>query len=195
MFMHMIGKLSKDQKADGPSIYQSWSMLRILQDQPSLGTAHVTWCLGADHTYLSISTSQWYGAQGNTNVLTILLMSYVNDCKNPLKKCKSSPLLRLRDRSDTVTERLMLYYWSQAIPTKERRKWRTGGKRNHMKQCARSQRASICISWRMSRQDAHEFSTETDVSHFLCEGYSPLYSHASWADRVHHHHPRGTNFR
>ena len=37
MLMHMIGKLSKDQKWIGPSIYQSWYMLTTLQDGPSLG--------------------------------------------------------------------------------------------------------------------------------------------------------------
>ena len=50
--MHMIGKLSKDQKADCPNIYQSWYMLTTLWDWPSWDTAHTTWCLDAGHAYL-----------------------------------------------------------------------------------------------------------------------------------------------
>ena len=32
-------------------------------------------------------------------------------------------------------------------------------------------------------------------SHCSCGGHYPLYGHESWAGRVHHHHPRGTNSR
>ena len=57
MLIHMIGKLNKDQRWIGPSIYQSWYILTILQDWPLLGTAHITWCSGTDHAYPSTSTS------------------------------------------------------------------------------------------------------------------------------------------
>ena len=163
-----------------PSICQSWYMLTTLWDQPSLGTAHITGCLGADHAYPLTSTSLQYGAWRNTSVSTAMLLSYMNDCKKPSRKCKSSPLLRLRDRSSAMTERLMPFHLSQAtwswlklIPTRGRRKWRTGGRRNHMKWYARWLRASLHTLGRVSGQEAHEFSLKPTFSHCSCGG-TPL---------------------
>ena len=62
---------------------------------------------------LGTSTSLLYGAWRNISVLNTLLLSYVNNCEKPSRKHKSSPLLRLRDRSNTTTERLMPYCWSR----------------------------------------------------------------------------------
>ena len=42
---------------------------------------------------------------------TAMLPSYVNDCEKPSRKCKCSPCLMLRDRSDTMTGRLMPFHW------------------------------------------------------------------------------------
>ena len=56
------------------------------------------------------------------------LLSYVNDCKKPLGKQKCSPHQRLRDRSDTMTGRLMPFHWRQVtwswlrlVPTGKRK--------------------------------------------------------------------------
>ena len=120
-------------------------MVIILWDWASLGTAHITWCSGADCAYPLTATSLWYRMWRNANMPTTTLPSYVNDCKKPLRKCKSSSLLRLRDRSDTMTERLMPFCWNQVtwswlklMPTRGRGNWRTSGRRNHMKWYARS---------------------------------------------------------
>ena len=48
--MHIIGKLSKDWKAD----WLNWWMLTTLQDQPSPDTANIIWCLGTDCAYPTI---------------------------------------------------------------------------------------------------------------------------------------------
>ena len=43
-------------------------------------------------------------------MLIATLLSYVNDCEKPSRKCKCSPRLRLRDRSNTMTGRLMPFH-------------------------------------------------------------------------------------
>ena len=53
MLMHMIGKLSRDLKADWPKHLQNWYMPITPRDQPSPDTAHTTWYSGTDHTYPS----------------------------------------------------------------------------------------------------------------------------------------------
>ena len=114
----------------------------------------------------------------------------------------ASPLLRLRDRSDTMTERLLLYCSSQAtwswlkpMPTRGGGKWRTSGRRNCMKWNTDLLMASLHTSWRMSGEDAYESSTETKFFSPLMQRAPPLYGHASWEGQVHHHCPRGMNFR
>ena len=105
-------------------------MLTTLWDLPSLGTVHITWCLGADCAYPSTSTSLWYGALRNTGMSTNTLPSYGNDCEKPSRKHRSSSQLRLRDKSSAMKERLMPFCWSQAIwswlkpmPTRGKGKW------------------------------------------------------------------------
>ena len=49
--MRMIGKLSKDQKADWPKYLPELDNAIIPWDQLLLGMAHTTWWFGADHTY------------------------------------------------------------------------------------------------------------------------------------------------
>ena len=48
-------------------------------------------------------------------MLIASLLSYVNDCEKPSKKCKCSPHLRLRDKSNTMRGRLMAFHWRQVI--------------------------------------------------------------------------------
>ena len=143
-------------------------MLTTLSDWPSLYTACTTWHLGAICTYPSTYTSLWWGAWKNTGVSIAMLPSYVNNCKKPSRKCKHSPYLRLRDRSDIMTGRLMSFHWRQVIwswlkqlPTRGRGKWRTSGRRNHMKWNTKLLKVSLRASQRISGWDAHESSTKT----------------------------------
>ena len=46
-------------------------------------------------------------------MLTAMLLSYMNDCEKPSRKCKHGACLRLIDRSDTMTGRLMSFHWRQ----------------------------------------------------------------------------------
>ena len=46
-------------------------------------------------------------------MLIVMMPHYVNNCEKPSRKCKYNPHLRLRDRSDTVTGRLMPFHWQQ----------------------------------------------------------------------------------
>ena len=175
-------------------------MLTTLWDWPSPVTAHTIWCLGVDHTYPSTFTSLWCGAQRNTSMLITTLLRNVNDCKKPSRKQKCSQHQRLRDRSDTTIEWLMLFHWNQVtwswlkpILTKGGRKWGAGGRRNCTKWNAELLRVSLHTSWRTSRQDAHESSTKTDFCLFSPNGYPPLYGYAGWVGKVCHCCPRGTN--
>ena len=60
MLMHMIGKLSRDQKQTGLTIYQNWYMLTTLWDWPSPDTAQTTLCLGVNCAYpLTFTFLQW----------------------------------------------------------------------------------------------------------------------------------------
>ena len=177
-------------------------MLTTLWDQWSLGTACTTWCLSADHAYLLTSTSLRWGAWRNIGMSTAILPSYVNDYKKPSRKHKCSPHLMLKDRSNTMTGRLMPFYWRQVtwswwrlMLTRGRGKSMTGGRRNHMKRNTELLKESLCTSWRTSGQDVHEFYTKTVFSHPSCRGDSPLYDHMSWVGQVHHHYPRGMDSR
>ena len=59
MLLCMIGKLSKDQKADWPKHLLSLCMLTTLWDWWSPDTGHIIWCLSADHAYPLTSISPW----------------------------------------------------------------------------------------------------------------------------------------
>ena len=52
----------------------------------------------------------------DTSIWIIMLLSYVNDCVKPSRKCRSSPHQRPRNRSDsdTMIERLIPFHWNPA---------------------------------------------------------------------------------
>ena len=66
--------------------------------------------------------------------------------------------------------------WLKPTPTRGRGKWRTGGRRNHMKWNARLLMASLHTLWRTGRQDAHESSTKTDFFLITTARATPLYT-------------------
>ena len=112
----------------------------------------------------------------NTSMLVTMLLSYVNGCGKPLKRLKCSPCQRQRDRSSTMMGKLMPFHWNHVtwswlkpMPTGGGGKWRTSGRRNHMKWSPRLLKASLPTSWWTSRQDAHESSTATDFSSSLLQ--------------------------
>ena len=116
-----------------------------------------------------------------------MLLSYMNNCKKPSRKHKCSPCLRLGDKSNTMTERLMLYClsqvtwsWLKLMSTRGRGKWRTCGRRNHTKWNAELLMASLGTSWRTRGQDAHESSTKTDFFSSLLQ-CTPLWM-VVWAE-------------
>ena len=118
-------------------------------------------------------------------MLTTTLPSYVKSCGKLLKRLKCSPCQRLRDRSSTMIEKLMPFHWNQVTwpwlkltPTGGRGKWRTGGRRNHMKWSTRLLKASLPTSWETSGQDAHESSTKTGFfSSLLQRGLLSVWSY------------------
>ena len=157
-----LGNWVKIRRQTGLSISQNWCMLTTPWDWPSLGTAHITWCLGDDCACpLLFLPLLW--AQKNTSMSITTLLTYVSDCVKPSRKHKCSPHLRLKGRDDTMIIRPMPFHWNQVtwswqnlIPTKGGEKWKTGGRRNHMKWNAGLLKASLHTSWRTSRPDTHE---------------------------------------
>ena len=81
------------------------------------------------------------------------------------RKCKHSAHLRLKGRGDTMIVRPIPFHWNQVtwswqmqMPTKGGEKWKTGGRRNHMKWNAGLLKASHHTLWRTSGPDAYESS-------------------------------------
>ena len=137
----------------------------------TLDTAHTIWCSSTDHAYPLTFTSLQWGVQRNTSMLIVMSPSYVNGCEKPSSKQKHSPHQRLKDRSDTMTERLMPFHWRQVTwswlkltPTRGRGKWRTGGKENCMKWNTMLLTGSLHTLWRTNGLDIHRSSTETDFT-------------------------------
>ena len=201
---HMIEELSKDQKADCPKHLPE---LVMLTNSSKIGNHWVqptlldVWAL----TVLTHWPLLFYNmGHGETHVvLTNTFLGYMNDCKKPSRKFNSSPLLRLRDRSSTMTERLMpfglnqsTWSWLKADVYKgeEESEGLVGG--GTIQWYARSLSASFYTSWWMSGQDFYEFSTKIDFfSSPPVEDHSLLYGPVSWVGRGYHHHPRAANSR
>ena len=169
MLMHMIGKLSKDPKADCPKhlpkMVHAYNSMRlaITGYRPHyLMFGH--WpCLPIDFYFPTTRGTK------NTSVLTTTSPSYVNDYRKPLKRLKCSPHQRQRDRSIIMIGKLMLLHWNwvtwswlKLMPTRGGGKWRISRRRNHMRWTGKLWKVFLSTSWRASRKDAHRSSTETD---------------------------------
>ena len=120
-------------------------------------------------------------SRGNISMSTATLPSNMNDCEKPSRKPKCSQHLRLRDRSNTMTGRLMPFHWRQVtwswlklISTRGRGKWRASWRRNYMEWNTELLKESLCALWKTSGQDAHESSTKTDFFSSLLPKWTPL---------------------
>ena len=111
----MIGKLSKEQKADWPKhlpeLVHAYNSMRLAitgysQHYLMFGCQP---CLPINFYFPTMRDTE------NTSMLITTLLSYVNDCEKPSRKHKHSPHQKLRERSDTMIERLMPFHWNQAI--------------------------------------------------------------------------------
>ena len=195
--MHMIGKLSKDQKADWlkhlPELVHAYNSMRsaITGYNPHY---LMFWCwphLPINFYFPTIW--EWR----NTGMSTTTLPSYANDCEKPSSKYKSSPLLGLRDRSDTMIERLMPFYWKWPGPGKS---WCLQGEEESDGLVGGGPVWSgIPGHWGHLFIPFEEWADRMLTSSPLkltfschpCGGHSPLYSHTSCTGRVYCHHPRG----
>ena len=113
MLTHMIGKLSKDQKADWPRhlpelvhVYNSTRLAITRYSQHYLMSGHQL-CLPIDFYFPMIRGTK------NTSMLTTMMPSYVNDCGKPLKRLMCSPHQRQRDRNGTTIGKLMPFHWNK----------------------------------------------------------------------------------
>ena len=159
-------------------------MLTTLWDEPSLDTAHTTLCFAASHTYpLNFTSLQW-GAWRNTSVLIATLPEICEQLGEAFRE--------VQVQSTSEAERQKWYLWQEGpmpfhwrkvtwswlklTPTRGRGKWRTGGRRNHMKWNTRLLMASLCTSWKTGGQDTHGCPPlKPTFSHCFCRGDSPLY--------------------
>ena len=113
--------------------------------------------------------SHYCVAQKNASVSITTLLTYMIDCVKPSRKCKCSPHLRLKGRGDTIIARPMPFHWNQVtwswqklMPTKGGERWKTSGRRKHVKWNARWLKASLHTPWRTRRPDAHKSSNGID---------------------------------
>ena len=135
----------------------------------------------------------------NHSVSITTLLTYMSNCEKPSKKCKHSPHLMLKGRSDTMITRPMPFHlnqvtwsWWKPMPTKGGERSKTSGRRKCVKWNARLQKATLHISWKTNRPDAHESSIGIDFFSSPLQ-WELLYAPCmSWADKVCHHHPEGT---
>ena len=114
MPMCMLQKLSKDWTADWPKhlpeLVHTYNSMRlaITGYSPHYLMFRCQPCLPIYFYFPMIRGTE------NTGMLTTKLLHYVNDCEKPSRNSEHSPHLRLRDRSSTMTERLMPFHWKQA---------------------------------------------------------------------------------
>ena len=110
--MHMIGRLSKAQKADWPShlpklMHVSNSMrLAITRYSPHYFMFGHWSCLPINFYFPMIRGTK------NTSVLTTTLLSYMHGYGEPLKRLKCNPHQKQRDRSSTTIGKLMPFHWN-----------------------------------------------------------------------------------
>ena len=161
--MQMIGKLSKDWKVDWlnhlPELMHAYNSTRSAitrYSPPYLMFGH--WPhLPIDFYFPTIRGPKI------TSVLTTSLMIYVNGCEKPLKRLKYSPHQMAKDRNGTMIGKLTPFQWNQVtwpwlklMPIGDGGKWRTGGRRNHMKWSARLPKVSFPTMWR-NQQAVHSW--------------------------------------
>ena len=96
--MHMIGKLSRDQKAEWPkhlpeSVHPYYSMRKTITGYNPYYLMFGCW----PHLPINLYFPMMRGME-KKGMLTAMLLSYVNDSEMPSRKHKCSPHLRLRDK-------------------------------------------------------------------------------------------------
>ena len=148
-------KLGKDWKADWPM-----HLLELVHAYNSTSMFGQWSFLPIDFYFPTIVSTE------NTSMLITMLQTYVSNCVKPSRKCKYSPHLRLKGRGDTMILKLMPFHWNWAtwswlklMPTKGGERWKTSGRRNHMKWNTELLKVSLPTLWKTSRLDAHESST------------------------------------
>ena len=192
--MCMIGKLSKDQKADWPKhlpkLVHAYNSMRLAITRYS---PHYL-MFGAAHTYPLTSISPWSGVHRNTNMLTTTLPSCMKDCGRPLKRLKCSPHQRQRDRSGTMIGKLMPFHWSQVtwswlkpMPTGGGERWRISGRRNHVQSGAPNCGGHPFLPCEKPvDQMLMSPPPKLTFSHCSDRGVSSLYGCAGQVGQVHH---------
>ena len=115
MLMWMIGKLSKNWKADWPRHLPK--LVHVYNSTRSAITGyspHYMMFGCQPHLPIDIYFPKIRGTK-NTSVLTTTLLSYVNGCRKPLKSLTFSPHQRQKDKNGTTIGKLMPFHWNQVI--------------------------------------------------------------------------------
>ena len=163
--MHTALHNSRDQKANWPKhlpeLVYAYNSMRLAITGYSLHYLMFGWWPHLPINF--IFPLSW--AQKNTSMSTTTLLTYMSNCTKPSRKHKCSPHLRLKDRGSTMIIKLMTFHWNHATwswlkltPTKGGERWKTSGRRNHMKWNAGLLKVSLPTPWRTGRPDAHESS-------------------------------------
>ena len=179
LLMCIIGKLSKDWKVDLPKHLPE--LIHVYNPMRLAITRYIPYylmigcqpCLPIDSYFPII-----WGMEKHQHV-DYYLAKLHEQLWETFKEVQAQSMSEA-DRSSTMTERLIPFCWKQVtlswlklMPTAQRGKWRTGGRRNHIKWNDRSLMVSLHTSWGTGRQDTHKSSTKTDFFSSLLQGALP----------------------
>ena len=202
-----LGNWVKIERQTGLSISQSWCMLTTPWDQPSPGTACITWCLGDDLACLLTFISPQLSAQKNASVsITTLLDLHGSNCMQSLQRSAKA-------QSSSEAERQRWYYdlqgqlpfhrnqvtWSWQKPMHLQREEKgerpvgEGTVWSGMPDCQRN--PFIPPEEPADLYGLTSPPSESTSSHHPCNGNSFMYKCMSRVDKVCHHHPGGTYSR
>ena len=165
MLVQMIGKLGRDQKEDWPKhlpeLVHAYNSTRWAITRYSLH-----YLMFGQWPYLPIDF--YFPTIVNTEKHQHVNHYVVDLCEQLHKAFKAAQVqstTELKGRGNTMIVKVMPFHWNQAtwswlklMPEKGGERWKTSGKRNHMKCNTELLKASLLALWKTSRPYTYESS-------------------------------------
>ena len=164
--MGMIGNLGKDQKADWPKhlpeLVHAYNSMRLAFTGYSLHYLMFRWwlCLPINFYFPIFMSTEKHQC---LNHYVADLHEQLHDTFKEAQVHCTSEAERQRwyydHKANAIHWNQVTWSWLKPMATKGGERWKTGGRRNHTKWNAEMPRASLLITWKTSRLDAHKCST------------------------------------